>query len=347
MWHTWTCPPVNSASSASRAIMASSASPGMPGSPRRVATAPSFMWPWGFSVRSSSWPRMGRPSVRAYSRAWRIRPPCWTGLPSSENATAPPSAMSAISASSSPRRPFETVPMGYTSTASPSARFLTNSTTSRVAMGGSVLGMQATAVNPPQAAARAPVWMVSLCSWPGSRKWTCMSIQPWLMVFPVASQTRTPSGGSTCSASASIRPSRMSRSARRDSPVRASRTVPPEINRSRAIGCGGGRPEASERRRRRGPGPGRRVDARMTPDAPPLPHSAPARAGGLPRRPAAAGRGRADAGVRPGGVLRGPLQRHGRAGDPAHAARRRSASRASGRSWTTARCSSCRPSAAV
>ena len=80
-----------------------------------------------------------------------------------------------------------TAPIGWTSTTNPSARFLTNSTTSRVAIGGSVLGMQATAVNPPQAAARAPVSMVSLCSWPGSRKWTCMSIQPWETVLPVAS----------------------------------------------------------------------------------------------------------------------------------------------------------------
>ena len=47
--------------------------------------------------------------------------------------------------------------------------------------------MQATAVNPPKAAALAPVAMVSLCSWPGSRKWTCMSIHPWLIVLPVAS----------------------------------------------------------------------------------------------------------------------------------------------------------------
>ena len=77
--------------------------------------------------------------------------------------------------------------MGYTSTASPSARLRTNSTTSRVAMGGSVFGMHATAVNPPKAAARAPVSMVSLCSCPGSRKWTCMSIQPCETVLPDAS----------------------------------------------------------------------------------------------------------------------------------------------------------------
>ncbi len=146
--------------------------------------------------------------------------------------------MSDISASSLPSRFFETVPMGCTSTTAPSARFVTNSTTSRVAIGGSVLGMQATAVNPPHAAARMPVWIVSLCSWPGSRKWTCMSIHPWLTVCPVASHWRTPSGASMRSASARCGRPRMRRSKRWDSPVVASKTVPPEIKRSRDMGAG-------------------------------------------------------------------------------------------------------------
>ena len=49
---------------------------------------------------------------------------------------------------------------GCTPTGVASARSRTNSTTSRVWMGGSVFGMQATSVNPPARAARLPVAMV-------------------------------------------------------------------------------------------------------------------------------------------------------------------------------------------
>ena len=43
---------------------------------------------------------------------------------------------------------------------------------------GVVFGMQATAVNPPATADAVPVATVSLCSWPGSRRCTCMSMKP-------------------------------------------------------------------------------------------------------------------------------------------------------------------------
>ena len=43
---------------------------------------------------------------------------------------------------------------------------------------GVVFGMQATAVKPPATAAAVPVATVSLCSWPGSRRCTCMSMKP-------------------------------------------------------------------------------------------------------------------------------------------------------------------------
>src|SRR5438093_5112250 len=52
------------------------------------------------------------------------------------------------------------------------------SVTPALSLTGSVFGMQATAVNPPATAAAVPVATVSLCSWPGSRKWTCMSMNP-------------------------------------------------------------------------------------------------------------------------------------------------------------------------
>jgi hypothetical protein len=45
-------------------------------------------------------------------------------------------------------------------------------------MVGLVLGIATTVVNPPAAAARAPVAMVSFCSKPGWRRWTCRSTKP-------------------------------------------------------------------------------------------------------------------------------------------------------------------------
>ena len=50
---------------------------------------------------------------------------------------------------------------------------------------GSVFGMQATAVKPPATADAAPVAIVSLCSCPGSRRWTCMSMSPGVTTQPV------------------------------------------------------------------------------------------------------------------------------------------------------------------
>ena len=51
---------------------------------------------------------------------------------------------------------------------------------------GSVFGMQATAVNPPATAAAAPLAIVSLCSCPGSRRCTWMSINPGATIQPFA-----------------------------------------------------------------------------------------------------------------------------------------------------------------
>ena len=54
---------------------------------------------------------------------------------------------------------------------------------------GFVLGMQATEVTPPAAAASQPVRMSSLWVKPGSRRWTCMSTSPGSRTFPPASST--------------------------------------------------------------------------------------------------------------------------------------------------------------
>ena len=54
-----------------------------------------------------------------------------------------------------------------------------------VSFTGCVLGMQQMEVKPPAAAAREPLSMVSACSKPGSRRWTCMSMKPGATTRPV------------------------------------------------------------------------------------------------------------------------------------------------------------------
>ena len=65
-----------------------------------------------------------------------------------------------------------------------------NSIPASVSIGGFVFGMHTTDVNPPAAAAAVPVAIVSRPSWPGSRRWTCMSMKPGTTHFPAASMVR-------------------------------------------------------------------------------------------------------------------------------------------------------------
>jgi hypothetical protein len=51
-------------------------------------------------------------------------------------------------------------------------------TTLGLSTGGEVFGMQTTLVNPPTAAARVPLAIVSFADCPGSRRCTCRSIKP-------------------------------------------------------------------------------------------------------------------------------------------------------------------------
>ena len=60
---------------------------------------------------------------------------------------------------------------------------------------GRVLGMAATAVKPPAAAAWVPVRMVSLYSSPGSRRWTCMSMRPGVTTRLLGVNHPAPLGG--------------------------------------------------------------------------------------------------------------------------------------------------------
>ena len=84
-----------------------------------------------------------------------------------------------MSASSSPFDPFDTAPIGYTR-ARPASRALAriSAVTLALSFTGVVFGMHATAVKPPATADAVPVATVSLCSCPGSRRCTCMSMRP-------------------------------------------------------------------------------------------------------------------------------------------------------------------------
>ena len=94
-----------------------------------------------------------------------------TPVPSSLNAITPARTISPISASSLPCRPTVSAPIGYTRVdAARAACRNTNSIAASLSSGGSVFGMQATAVNPPAAAAAVPVSIVSHSSKPGSRR---------------------------------------------------------------------------------------------------------------------------------------------------------------------------------
>ena len=132
---------------------------------------PSRITPPAASDGSSQWSITGKPSERQYSITWRINFAVAMGLPSSLTATIPASCIAAISASASPLLPMEAAPMGQTRTcAAAAARSTMERVTDALSFTGCVLGMQQTAVNPPRAAARVPVSMVSEISWPGSRK---------------------------------------------------------------------------------------------------------------------------------------------------------------------------------
>ncbi len=214
--------------------MIASPAPGAPRSPSIVATGPSFMdAPWA-SVGSSQWSITVRSKAFAYSRARRIMRALAIGRPSSETATQPASRRSPYSASSSPFDPRVMAPMGQTRTAPSRAA------ASRIArvmpawsFTGSVFGIAHTAVNPPAAAARVPVAIVSLSSRPGCRKWVWRSMNPGQTTSPLTSITSAPRAATRVSSSATS-PStrRRSRSASRERPGSITR---PPLRRRRSV----------------------------------------------------------------------------------------------------------------
>src|SRR5467141_1791253 len=117
------------------------------------------------------------------------------GFPSSETPTIPASFMAAISAIASPLLPTDAAPIGHTRTLPATfARSTMNRVTEALSFTGFVFGMQQTAVNPPRAAARVPVSMVSEDSCPGSRKCTWISIKPGATIRPLASKISASAG---------------------------------------------------------------------------------------------------------------------------------------------------------
>ena len=140
------------------------------------------------------------------------------GFPSSETATMPASFIPAISEIASPLLPTDAAPIGHTRTLPVAfARSRINRVTEALSFTGLVFGMQQTAVNPPRAAARVPVSIVSDDSCPGSRRCACKSINPGATIRPAASNTSAPGTACRlpgCATSAILSPSiRMSRGA--------------------------------------------------------------------------------------------------------------------------------------
>ena len=212
--------------------MTDSEAAGIPLKPSSVLTRPSCMTPLPVRCASSAcWMTGMRKSVE-YSSARRISSAFMTGWPSSEMATQPAPINSPISASSSPRCPLVMAPMGKT-WAAPSrrARSMMKSVTDWLSLTGAVLAIQQTDVNPPRAAARVPVAIVSMSSRPGSRRWTCRSTKPGQTTLPRASRTRS-ADGAGCTpglATSAIRPSSINRFNTASRRFAGSITRPPAI----------------------------------------------------------------------------------------------------------------------
>ncbi len=137
---------VSRARAMSRITISSSASAGIPGTPSRDDHSPSCMCPPAASDASSQcWARV-TPRADAYSSARRISRPSCTPAPSSVNRRTPSSAISAIAASSTPRRPLVMAPATRTSHTDVRPSSSTSRTADAQSMAGSVLGMATTAV---------------------------------------------------------------------------------------------------------------------------------------------------------------------------------------------------------
>src|SRR5438128_9081669 len=183
--------------------------------------------------------------ARAYVRALRSTRDVGTQRPSSLNIRTPAATISPISARVSPANPFVIAPTGNTS-ARPAltARSRTSCTTAALSVTGSVLAIGATAVKPPSAAALVPVSIVSLCSWPGSRRCVCISTRPGAITNP--SQSRTSLPEAFTAPTAAISPPSTSTSVVSSRPLAGSTTLAP---RKTSGSCIRGAPEQEVQQR--------------------------------------------------------------------------------------------------
>ena len=167
---------------------------------------------------SSQWSMTGAMSA-AYSMARRKISVSATGSPSLEKATQPASASSAMGASSRPRSPTVSAPMGKSlgpfGQASRARRSMKR-VMAPLSLTGSVLAMHRMLEKPPAAAAARPEAMSSFHSWPGSRMCVCASVRAGMSSRPAPSMTR-PSGRAALGALGA-----------------SSRTLPPATKRSHA-----------------------------------------------------------------------------------------------------------------
>ena len=112
-------------------------------------------------VSSACWMTLS-PTRAAAARVSRMMPSLRMGWPSSVTATAPADLSAAKSLSASPFEPRVAAAMGKTRMAAPRSGACIQRVISGESFTGMVLGMAATEVNPPAAAAAVPVAMVSL-----------------------------------------------------------------------------------------------------------------------------------------------------------------------------------------
>ena len=143
----------------SRATAFASAAAGQPRSPRTVATSPSCASAPAVCAGSSGWSISGTPSMPAYARAFRNSSACWIGAPSSLNADRAGVGELAErrEAAPLPGRPWRR----RSAAAGPASRTRPRhasvaATIAALSIGGVVLGIAQTVVNPPCAAAASP-----------------------------------------------------------------------------------------------------------------------------------------------------------------------------------------------
>src|SRR5712692_11906245 len=177
------------------------------------------------------------------------------GRPSSDTATMPAPFIAAISASASPLLPADAAPMGQTRTPEASAaRSRIARVTEALSFTGRVLGIGHTAVNPPRAAARVPVSIVSEDSPPGSRRWQCKSMNPGATTMFAASKISAPlARPASCpgGATAAMRPPSSKTSRGASVPLAGSSTRPFLISSMRGILCWRSVPAANQQKQQR------------------------------------------------------------------------------------------------